>query len=69
MPLYAGSNLAKALVSRTLNDVMPDDLPPKGPDYDDDFYAWTQHQAAVVREMPVTEEDRYPESVEKNHDP
>jgi hypothetical protein len=39
---------------------MPDDLPrkgpgPKGPDYDDDFYAWTQHQAAVLRAMPVTD--------------
>ena len=34
---------------------MPDDLPRKGPDYDDDFYAWTQHQAAVLREMPVTD--------------
>jgi hypothetical protein len=39
---------------------MPDDLPrkgsdPKGPDYDNDFYAWTQHQAAVLREMPVAD--------------
>ena len=34
---------------------MPDDLPRKGPAYDDDFYAWTQHQAAVLREMPVTD--------------
>ena len=39
---------------------MPDDLPrkgsdPKGPDYDDDFYAWTQHQAQVLREMPVSD--------------
>jgi hypothetical protein len=39
---------------------MPDDLPrkgrnAKGPDYDDDFYAWTQHQAAVLREMPVSD--------------
>ena len=32
---------------------MPDDLTRKGPDYDDDFYAWTQHQAQVLREMPV----------------
>jgi hypothetical protein len=23
--------------------------------YDDDFYAWTQYQAAVVREMPVAD--------------
>ena len=28
---------------------------PNGPRYDDDFYAWTQHQAAVLREMPVTD--------------
>ena len=34
---------------------MPDDLPRKGPDYDDDFYAWTQHQAAVLRDMPVAD--------------
>jgi hypothetical protein len=34
---------------------MPDDLPRKSPDYDDDFYAWTQHQAAVLREMPVAD--------------
>jgi hypothetical protein len=34
---------------------MPDGAPQKIPDYDDDFYAWTQHQAAVVREMPVTD--------------
>jgi hypothetical protein len=32
---------------------MPDGAPRKIPDYDDDFYAWTQHQAALVREMPV----------------
>jgi hypothetical protein len=34
---------------------MPDGQPPKGPDYDDDFYAWTQHQAQVLREMPVSD--------------
>ncbi len=34
---------------------MPDGLPYKGPDYDDDFYAWTQHQAAVLRDMPVAD--------------
>ena len=34
---------------------MPDGPTPKAPDYDDDFYAWTQHQAAVLREMPVTD--------------
>jgi Domain of unknown function DUF29 len=28
---------------------------PQGPRYDDDFYAWTQHQAAVLREMAVTD--------------
>jgi hypothetical protein len=26
---------------------------PDGPRYDDDFYAWTQYQARVLREMPV----------------
>ena len=26
-----------------------------GPRYDDDFYAWTQRQAAVLREMPATD--------------
>ncbi len=25
---------------------------PNGPDYDEDFYAWTQHQAEVLRSMP-----------------
>jgi hypothetical protein len=34
---------------------MPDGPTPKGPDYDDDFYAWTQHQAEVLREMPVAD--------------
>ncbi len=34
---------------------MPDGPPPKSPDYDDDFYAWTQHQAAVLREMPAAD--------------
>ena len=28
---------------------------PNGPRYDDDFYAWTQHQAKVLREMPATD--------------
>jgi hypothetical protein len=28
---------------------------PVEPRYDDDFYAWTQHQAAVLRSMPVTD--------------
>jgi Domain of unknown function DUF29 len=26
-----------------------------GPRYDDDFYAWTQYQAEVLRSMPVTD--------------
>jgi hypothetical protein len=30
-------------------------LPLPGPRYQDDFYAWTQYQAAVVRQMPVTD--------------
>jgi hypothetical protein len=33
---------------------MPD-VKTKAPDYDDDFYAWTKHQAAVLREMPVAD--------------
>ena len=28
---------------------------PDGPRYEDDFYAWTQHQAEVVRTMPVSD--------------
>ena len=31
---------------------MPDGPGGSGPDYDDDFYAWTQYQAAVLRAMP-----------------
>jgi len=31
---------------------------PDGPRYDDDFYAWTQHQAEVLRSLPVTD-DRF----------
>lgn len=34
---------------------MPDGRPIPGPAYDDDFYAWTQHQADVLRAMPVTD--------------
>jgi hypothetical protein len=34
---------------------MPDGPPQKGPDYDDDFFAWTQHQAAVLREIAVAD--------------
>jgi hypothetical protein len=37
---------------------MPDGAPQKGPDYDDDFYAWTQHQAAVLRAMH-TDDNRF----------
>jgi hypothetical protein len=32
---------------------MPDELRPNGPRYDDDFYAWTQYQAEVLRSMPA----------------
>src|SRR5215470_14052874 len=28
---------------------------PDGPRYEDDFYAWTQHQAMVLRSMPVSD--------------
>ncbi len=28
---------------------------PDGPRYDDDFYAWTQHQARMLREMAVAD--------------
>ncbi|HEY3910767.1 MAG TPA: DUF29 domain-containing protein [Stellaceae bacterium] len=28
---------------------------PDGPRYEDDFYAWTQRQAAVLREMPASD--------------
>jgi len=30
---------------------MPDGPRPNGPNYDDDFYAWTQYQADVLRSM------------------
>ena len=30
---------------------MPDGPRPTGPSYDDDFYAWTQYQAEVLRSM------------------
>src|SRR5207302_2698275 len=30
---------------------MPDEQRPNGPRYDDDFYAWTQYQADVLRSM------------------
>jgi len=32
---------------------MPDGPRPNGPHYDDDFYAWTQYQAEVLRSMPA----------------
>ena len=28
---------------------------PDGPSYEDDFYAWTQYQAEVLRSMPVSD--------------
>lgn len=31
---------------------MPDGTRPNGPGYDEDFYAWTQYQAVVLRSMP-----------------
>ncbi len=34
---------------------MPDGPRPNGPRYDDDFYAWTQYQAEVLRSMPSTD--------------
>ncbi|HZK89216.1 MAG TPA: DUF29 domain-containing protein [Stellaceae bacterium] len=34
---------------------MPDGPRVNAPDYDDDFYAWTQHQAAVLRSMPTAD--------------
>ena len=32
---------------------MPDGPRQKGPDYEDDFYAWTQYQAEVLRTLPT----------------
>jgi hypothetical protein len=32
---------------------MPDGPRPNGPRYDDDFYAWTQYQAELLRSMPA----------------
>jgi hypothetical protein len=34
---------------------MPDGPRPKGPNYEDDFYAWTQFQAQVVRTLPTAD--------------
>src|SRR5438477_11259242 len=31
--------------------MMPDGQRPNGPRYEDDFYAWTQYQAEVLRSM------------------
>jgi hypothetical protein len=32
---------------------MPDEQHPNGPRYEDDFYAWTQYQAEVLRSMRI----------------
>jgi hypothetical protein len=37
---------------------MPDGPRPNGPRYEDDFYAWTQYQAEVLRTTP-TSDDRF----------
>ena len=37
---------------------MPDGPRPNGPRYDDDFYAWTQYQAKVLRSMRI-EDNRF----------
>ena len=37
---------------------MPDGPRPNGPRYDDDFYAWTQYQAEVLRSMQ-TRDNRF----------
>jgi hypothetical protein len=34
---------------------MPDGPHPTGPGYDDDFYAWTQYQAEVLRSLPTND--------------
>src|SRR5919197_1060430 len=34
---------------------MADGPPRNGPSYDDDFYAWTQYQAEVLRTMPTSD--------------
>ena len=43
---------------------MPDGPGNSGPDYDEDFYAWTQYQAEVLRSMPCDDNrfDRKQES-------
>src|SRR5260370_3895722 len=35
--------------------IMADGPRPNGPRYDDDFYAWTQYQAEVLRSMPAAD--------------
>ncbi len=37
---------------------MPDGQRPTGPDYDDDFFAWTQYQADVLRSL-ATRDNRF----------
>ena len=37
---------------------MPDGPRPTGPDYDEDFYAWTQYQAEVLRSLR-TDDNRF----------
>ena len=34
---------------------MPDGSRPNGPKYEDDFYAWTQYQAEVLRTLPTAD--------------
>ena len=36
---------------------------PDGPRYEDDFYAWTQYQAEVLRSMPAPDRRFYREHV------
>jgi hypothetical protein len=39
---------------------MPDGPRSKAPAYDDDFYAWTQFQADVLRSLDTTDNGRRP---------
>ena len=47
---------------------MPDGPGSNGPDYDEDFYAWTQYQAKVLLPMPCDDNrfdrDRVAEEIE-----
>ena len=61
LSLYARSGSRPELVSRAAairfrsrrrGALMPDGTRPNGPGYDEDFYAWTQYQAEVLRSMP-----------------